>query len=87
MLILGNVNCPAELKERFYVRNIYVEIGPVIESYERQVEAFVVLTCNTSVLKPLLFGCHIYLTQWMNTECWSTENGNIFMSCIVRQVL
>lgn len=31
---------------------MYVEIGPVIESYERQVEAFVVLTCNTSVLKP-----------------------------------
>lgn len=52
MLILGKVNCPAELKERFYVRNIYAEIGPVIESYERQVEAFVVLTCNTSVIKP-----------------------------------
>lgn len=52
MLILGKVNCPAELKERFYVRNLCAEVGPVIESYERQVEAFVVLTCNTSVLKP-----------------------------------
>ena len=52
MLILWKVNCPDELKERFYVRNIYAEIGPVIENYERQVEAFVVLTCNTSVLKP-----------------------------------
>ena len=38
MLILEKINCPAELKERFYVRDIYAEIGQVMESYEGRVK-------------------------------------------------